>query len=278
MAQNDPHQQHKTFITNTFNAIAENYDCPQMRYFASCAEEMIRLSNPAADSHICDIAAGTGQVSLAAARHIDRQAGRIEAIDLSTEMLAIAARSMKLHAINNVNLQVMDAEHLTFADSTFDLLCCSFGIFFLPEPLSAVNSWHRVLKPGGQIIISSFAPAAFMPMAEWLKEDIEAVGVDWPGSPQRFRTERECLSLFDRQRFQDHCVTRRQQGIHLMDEQEWWHILNSSGYRGLLNQLAPPQLADLKQRHLGRLAEIKTPKGIWLDVEVIYTQAWKTCT
>jgi len=270
----------KQLIEQTFNSIAESYDCPEMRYFRYAADYMINLSKIPPGSRVCDVAAGTGMVTIAAAKQVRSSdgLGRVQAIDFSEAMLKKAERNIQKYALENVDMHVMDAEKLEFRSDYFDLICCGFGIFFLPAPEKAIEKWQRILKPGGQIIFSTFADSAFMPMARWFKEDVESLGVEYPDKGwQPFSKEEDCLALLDAERFKKQTITRKQHGIHLKDEHEWWRIISSSGYRAILDMLKPEQQAKLQDIHSKRVAELKNDQGVWVDVDVIYTQGWKRC-
>ena len=49
----------------------------------------------------------------------------------------------------------MDAEHLTFSDSSFDFVLCGFSLQFFPHLVQALSEFRRVLKPGGQIVVTN---------------------------------------------------------------------------------------------------------------------------
>ena len=263
----------KARVEATFSTVASAYDCPEMRYFPFSADTMVNLVKPRPGDKVLDIAAGTGMVSIPAAQAV-RPDGRVQAIDLSEGMLDKAKQNIEKHALNNIDLHVMDAEQLEFRSGYFDLITCGFGVFFLPDPFTAVKSWHRVLKPGGRIIFSTFGKNAFLPMAEWFKQLYEATGNTYPQTAwQQFSDDESCMSLLDDEHYEDKQVTRKQHGIHLKDEHEWWRIIQSSGFRGILANLNDIQQTQLREQHLQQLAELKTDEGIWLDVEVIYTQA-----
>jgi ubiquinone/menaquinone biosynthesis C-methylase UbiE len=46
----------------------------------------------------------------------------------------------------------MDAEQLTVADETFDVVICALGLMYVPDPLLALNEMRRVVKPGGRVV------------------------------------------------------------------------------------------------------------------------------
>jgi SAM-dependent methyltransferase len=168
----------------------------------------------------------------------------------------------------------MDAENLEFSSNYFDVITCGFGVFFLPDPQTAVKNWARVLKPGGQIIFSTFNISAFMPMAKLFRQCYEETGNTYPQTAwQKFSDDESCLSLLDDELYANKKVSHKQHGIHLKDEHEWWHIIESSGFRGILANLNDIEKTELRSKHLKQVAELKTDEGIWLDVDVIFTHA-----
>lgn len=265
----------KARITNTFDLIAEGYDNPCQRFFPFAADYMMSLAQPKPGDRVLDIATGTGMAAIAAAQAISPD-GRVQAIDLAKNMLSKAQRNVSKHALNNVDFHVMDAEQLEFRANYFDLISCAFGLFFFTDTAQALRSWLRVLKPGGRIIFTSFSQNTFQPLAGWFREAIEASGHPFPEPAwQRLVQAQQCQTLVEQAGYCHAQVTTKQMGYHLASENDWWEILWNSGFRGILNLLTAQQLADLRLQHLEQVAGMKTDDGIWLDVEVHYTQAEK---
>lgn len=265
----------KARITNTFDLIAEGYDNPSQRFFPFAADYMMSLAQPKPGDRVLDIATGTGMAAIAAAQAISPD-GRVQAIDLAKNMLSKAQRNVSKHALNNVDFHVMDAEQLEFRANYFDLISCAFGLFFFTDTAQALRSWLRVLKPGGRIIFTSFSQNTFQPLAGWFREAIEASGHPFPEPAwQRLVQAQQCQTLVEQAGYCHAQVTTKQMGYHLASENDWWEILWNSGFRGILNLLTAQQLADLRLQHLEQVAGMKTDDGIWLDVEVHYTQAEK---
>lgn len=76
--------------------------------------------------------------------------------DLSLDMLKVANRKVATGALNHVRgLLVMDACRLGFAAERFDAVTAQFVITLVPDPEQALAEMDRVLKPGGEIVISS---------------------------------------------------------------------------------------------------------------------------
>jgi phosphatidylethanolamine/phosphatidyl-N-methylethanolamine N-methyltransferase len=78
----------------------------------------------------------------------------ITGIDLSVPMLAKAREKMATGAYPYVkDVQLMDAHHMTFADATFDCMVAQFVITLVENPEQVLCECHRVVKPGGRIIL-----------------------------------------------------------------------------------------------------------------------------
>ena len=118
--------------------------------FAEATRRMLEAAGLKPGDHVLDIAAGTGDQSLLAARIVG-PSGSILATDSSADMLAIAARVVQQEGVTNITTRVMDAQHLDVQDDTFDAVICRLGLMLLPHPQQALSEIHRVLKPGGKL-------------------------------------------------------------------------------------------------------------------------------
>jgi ubiquinone/menaquinone biosynthesis C-methylase UbiE len=106
-------------------------------------------------SKVLDVATGRGAVLYPASESVGFQ-GSVTGIDLSEKMVQetnkeLAGKKM----FSNVEVRQMDAEHLGFPDESFDFVLCGFAIFFFPQLDKAMAEFHRVLKPTGQICVST---------------------------------------------------------------------------------------------------------------------------
>ena len=77
-------------------------------------------------------------------------------VDISEAMLRKAQeRVERLHLKNVEGLAVMDAEHLDFEDSSFDVVMAQYVVTAVPNPEACLDEFARVLKPGGELILLS---------------------------------------------------------------------------------------------------------------------------
>jgi phosphatidylethanolamine/phosphatidyl-N-methylethanolamine N-methyltransferase len=113
-----------------------------------------RAAAKAADAvggRILEVGVGTG-LSLA-----DYSADtRIVGIDISEAMLNKARDRVETLRLTNIEaLQVMDAEHLTVPDGSFDAVVAQYVVTSIPNPERALAEFVRVVRPGGEIILTT---------------------------------------------------------------------------------------------------------------------------
>ena len=266
----------KQAITQVFNLVSKLYDNPSLRFFPSCADKMVDYAKVERGQKVLDVATVTGMVSLAAAQAVGNE-GRVQAIDLSENMIAQAEENLKQAGLSNVDFHVMDGEQLEFKNDYFDVITCSYGLFFMPDMPAALKSWLRVLKPGGRIIFSSFAPSAFTPQSDIFLQNLAEYNIV-PPTPRWLQLAEEelCKTILEKNGFIDAAVTQDQLGYHLKESQNWWEAIQSAGYRGLYEQLPHEHRADFQKKHLAEIEkELMTDKGIWLDVNTLFSTALK---
>jgi ubiquinone/menaquinone biosynthesis C-methylase UbiE len=136
--------------------------------FEPYAVDLVSKIDIAPINTVLEIACGTGRVT----RHLrDRfdPAVAITATDLSTDMIAVAERRV---TNGPVTFKVEDAQQLSFADNTFDLVVCQFGLMFLPDKQQGIREALRVLKPGGTFIFSTWDKTENMPIKKLIFNDI----------------------------------------------------------------------------------------------------------
>ena len=265
----------KSNIVNTFSLVADGYDSPALRFFPFAGEQLADRLGLRPGERVLDIATGTGAFATGAGQRI-RPGGRVQAIDLTESMLKKAVANVEKMALDNIDFHVMDAEQLEFRSNTFDAIGCSFGLFFLQDMSAALKDWLHLLKPGGRLMFTSFAPSALQPMTTMLFEDLRAVGLELAenetgGSASRLPSRDFCCALLEEAGYADVTSESQQLGTHLADAEGWWEVVWNAGLRGYLERLAPGQLAELRARHLPRIEQLKQDEGIWMDVETWFS-------
>ena len=90
----------------------------------------------------------------------------ITAVDLSPNMLEIAYKNAIKYGLN-VNLAVMDAEHLEFADGSFDTVVSALSTCTFPDPVKALREMKRVCRPDGLILLLEHGHSNFQWLARY---------------------------------------------------------------------------------------------------------------
>lgn len=116
-------------------------------------ESMAPISRSADGATIADVPCGGG-VALRALR--PEQDVRYLALDLSPKMLRRAGRRARKRSLKQVELRVADMTELPLTDGEVDLFLSYSGLHMVPDPARAIAEIARCLKPGGQLIGTSF--------------------------------------------------------------------------------------------------------------------------
>jgi demethylmenaquinone methyltransferase/2-methoxy-6-polyprenyl-1,4-benzoquinol methylase len=117
-----------------------------------------------------DVAGGTGDLAVGLARQVGKT-GQVVLSDINPDMLS-AGRDRLIDAgfAGNVECVLADAERLPCAADSFDCVTIGFGLRNVTDKAAALSSMHRVLKPGGQLLVLEFST----PVAPGLKPIYDA--------------------------------------------------------------------------------------------------------
>ena len=129
---------------------------------------------------VLELAAGTGIVSRKLRDHLGNDC-ELVASDLNEPMLDVA--KSKFEAGDSVRFEQIDAMAIPYADSTFDVLTCQFGVMFFPDKARSYQEAQRVLKPGGSYLFNVWGSWESNPFARVVHETVEQF---FPDSPPGF--------------------------------------------------------------------------------------------
>jgi demethylmenaquinone methyltransferase/2-methoxy-6-polyprenyl-1,4-benzoquinol methylase len=117
-----------------------------------------------------DVAGGTGDLAAGLLRQVGKS-GRVVLSDINPNMLEIGRdRLLDKGFVGNVECIVADAQALPFEENSFDCVTIGFGLRNVTDKAAALKSMHRVLKPGGQLLVLEFST----PVAPGLKPIYDA--------------------------------------------------------------------------------------------------------
>jgi ubiquinone/menaquinone biosynthesis C-methylase UbiE len=162
-----------------WDAIAAGYDRYVAPQEAALAEEALRLVGLKAGERFLDVAAGTGGLSLPAAR----LGGDVVATDWSPAMIEQFEARVRDEGLSNAEGRVMDCHALDLPDDSFDVTGSQFGVMLVPDQPRALREMVRVTKPGGRVLVIAYGSPAELEFLQFFISALQAVAPDFPGLP-----------------------------------------------------------------------------------------------
>ena len=150
----------KEQVAEMFDRIAGRYDV--MNRFLSARTDInwrkkaIRMLKKDRPQHILDVATGTADMAIMAAKLLKPK--KITGIDISAQMLEEGKKKVVKEALTDcIELRMGDSETIKFAENTFDAVMVAFGVRNFESLENGLAEMLRVMKPGSRIVILEFS-------------------------------------------------------------------------------------------------------------------------
>lgn len=137
-----------------WDTIAAEYDDIITPLAMEFAEELLDRVTIGPDTTLLDVAAGSGALSIPAAR----RGAQVVATDVAAALLQRLQGRADSEGLSNIATRVMDAQALDFEDATFDVAASQFGINLAADVGAAFSELGRVTRRGGRVLVASFGP------------------------------------------------------------------------------------------------------------------------
>ena len=134
-----------------WDKIAPGYDTTNTPTQMWLGNEGLRRAELHAGMRFLDVAAGSGALSIPAAR----LGAQVLAIDQSPVMLELLKKRAHGEGLN-IEIRVMDGHRLELDDNSFDMAGSQFGVMLFPDMPKGIHEMARVIKPGGRVLISAY--------------------------------------------------------------------------------------------------------------------------
>lgn len=245
---------------NQFKGSApENYE----KYFvpavaAPIAEDLMHAASIQPGERVLDVACGTGVVTRLAAKRTGSE-GKVAGLDVSPPMLAVA-RSLA-PAGTSIDWYETSADAMPLADGGFDVVLCQMGLQFISNKRQALEEMHRVLRPGGRIVLNlpGPIPAFFADFARALARHIDpgaARFIDVVFSLHDAETVRSLMSAAGFQRVK---LAKDKKALRLPPPEEFvWQYVHSTPLAQVASRASDAQRSaltdDVVERWQGAVA------------------------
>ena len=163
---------------NPWDEIATGYDAFVTPTHMWLANEGLRRAGLGPDARFLDVAAGSGALSIPAAR----LGARVLSTDLSPVMLERLEARARQEGLE-LETRVMDGHALELEDDTFDMAGSQFGVMLFPDMPRGISEMARVTKPGGRVLMNVYGPPQKIEFFGFFVHAIQAVVPSFDGPP-----------------------------------------------------------------------------------------------
>lgn len=259
-----------------FDRIADGYD-EDVPFYTTIGRLLVSWAEPPADARVLDIGAGRGAITQALVE-ARGSTGSIVAGDISPKMV----ERLEELQLPGVQTRLLNALALDLPDASFDVVFAGFVLSSIPDPAPAVAELTRVLRPGGELLLSTPGPCpadgwwdcygeivdefaarlggSLSPRAE--PDPASATGPAEASEEAPEHTHHEAAAeLLERVglRFAGH--TLAEIDIPIDGPEAYWRWLQMHGNQWIYDALSEPDRAEFRQRVLDSLHDQHPARG-----------------
>ena len=258
----------------TYNSAADLFDAGSNGFWARHGRGTIDRLDLTPGASVLDVGCGTGASAIPAAERVGPR-GRVIAVDLAENMLDQGRRATEKSGLTNIAFRRGDMTSLGFPDMHFDAVVSVFSVFFVPDMERQIAELWRMLRPGGQLAITSWKASFLAPCVEpfWdaverLRPDLRRAFNPWERIDNRERLYQALQSGgLSNIEIEDH--PDRQE---LADPADWWTVVLGSGLCWTVDQLSQAEADSLRQ---ASVAWVEDNNVTSFDTSVLFARARK---
>jgi ubiquinone/menaquinone biosynthesis C-methylase UbiE len=170
--------QHSEDSRRAWDRVAPGYDEFVTPTYFGLGAEALRRAGLRPGMRLLDVAAGSGAVSLAAAR----LGAHVTAVDVSPVMVERLKRRAREEGLN-LEARVMDGHALDLEDESFDMVASEFGVMLFPDLPRGLREMARVTKSGGRVVVVAFGSPAKIEFFNFFIRAVQAAVPGFTGPP-----------------------------------------------------------------------------------------------
>jgi len=246
-------------------------------YSRGATEAILEAAQLRPGLRVLDLASGVGDPALSIAAEV-APSGRVTATDLGPGMMSLAEELARKKGLTNIEFREANAESLPFADESYDVLTCRFGIMYFPDLAKALRECFRVLKSGGRAAFVAWGkmdqPFFTTTAAILLKHVPAPPPPPDPDGPSLFMFgERDRLRRsLEAAGFRNiHEEARIVNGHWAGPPEEYWEQFSevAAPFRPLIEQLTPEKKAQAIAEILAALKKFWNGKELNMPLEIV---------
>ena len=258
----------------TYNLAAELFDSGSNAFWSRHGERTVERLKLEPGSTVLDVGCGTGASAIPAAEKVGPR-GKVIAVDLAEKMLSQGRARAAGRGLANIDFRRGDMTNLGFPDMHFDAVVCVFAVFFVPDMERLVGELWRMVRPGGQLAITSWSRGFLEPCVSHFWDEVERRRPDLKRAFNPWDRIAEVATM--RQMLQaggikDALVEEGSDRQVLALPEDWWTVVLGSGLCWTVDQMSP---GDAEGVRAAGVSWLRNNGVTALDTNVIYARAQK---
>lgn len=163
---------------HAWDKIAPGYDRTNTPTQMWLGQEGLRRADVRSGTRFLDVAAGSGALSIPAAR----LGARVLAVDQSPAMLELLTARARREGLD-IQTRVMDGHALELDDASFDVAGSQFGVMLFPDMPKGIREMARVVVPGGRVLVTAYGDPHKIDFLGFFVRAVRSVRPDFEGPP-----------------------------------------------------------------------------------------------
>jgi ubiquinone/menaquinone biosynthesis C-methylase UbiE len=269
-----PAEPAKAKAAATYNAASDHFDDEPLAFWDRYGGRTVERLALTTGSTVLDVGCGSGASAIPAASIVGPD-GHVIGADLAERLLDLARDKARRKGLSNLEFRYGDMEALGYPDAQFDAVITVFSIFFVPDMTKQVAELWRMVRPGGQLAITTWGPRMFEPgSGAWWNAvkahapDLHSAFTPW----ERITTVEAVCELLTDAGVPDPVVVAEEGRQKLRTADDWWTIVMGSGYRWTVDQMTAETAKRVRADCLQQLRDCGATS---VETNVIYALAHK---
>lgn len=224
----------------TYTSAARGYEAAQPGW-GRVIDHSLELARPGPGDALLDIGCGPGILAVRAADQV-LPGGSVTGVDIAEGMLEVAREKAAEHGVGDrVAFALGDMHDLPFPDEHFDVVVCSYAMFFARSVTAVGRELWRVLAPGGRLVVATIGEQFFEPMWSQFRAETArlrpGLEVDMPWERRQVADGGTLCGLLAAGDVRIRLLEVEDVPVPLSGPDDWWGIAEGTGIRRAIEEM-----------------------------------------